>query len=245
MDIKNRVSIVTGGAKRIGKAICRALASCGSHLVIHFNQSETEAAKTAEEIKKAFSVKAVCLKADLSNSIEITEMVKRAKDIFKRIDILVNNASIFFKTPFSKTSEEDWDNILDTNLKAPFLCAKAVSAEMLKQGQGKIINIADIGGMRPWVDYIPYCVSKAGLIALTQGLAKALAPVIQVNCIAPGEVLFPEDYIESEIEKSRSKILLKKLGSPEDVARTVVFLIEGSDFITGATFVVDGGRLIS
>lgn len=245
MEVKDRVSIVTGGARRIGKAICKALAARGSKVIIHFNQSEDEAQRTVEEIKMAYKTDAIALRADLSKSDEIYEMVKKAKEAFNHIDILVNNAAIFFKTPFLDTREENWDSIIDTNLKAPFLCTKAVVAEMIKQEQGKIINIADIGGMKPRADYIPYCVSKAGLIALTQGLAKALAPMIQVNCIAPGEVLFPEDYVEDEIEKSRSKVLLKKLGSPEDIARTVIFLIEGSDFITGSTFVVDGGRLLA
>lgn len=245
MDIKNKVSIVTGGAKRVGKAICKALAERGSNVVIHFNQSEDEAQETVDEIKAAYPVDAICLKADISNSDDIGKMIQRTKESFKRVDILVNNAAIFFKTPFIEIREENWDTIVDTNLKGPFLCAKAVAEEMIKQGQGKIINISDIGGIKPWADYIPYCVSKAGLVTLTQGLAKALAPTIQVNCIAPGEVLFPEDYVEDDVAKTRSKILLKKLGSPEDIARTVIFLIEGSDFITGATVVVDGGRLIS
>lgn len=244
MGIKNKVSIVTGGAKRVGRAICKALAERGSNVAVHFNQSEDEAQKTVDELKAAYSVEAICLQADLSRADDIDRMIKQAKEVFKRIDILVNNAAVFFKTPFLELRENDWDTMLDTNLKGPFLCAKAVVGEMIKQGQGKIINIADIGGIRPWADYIPYCVSKAGLIALTQGLAKTLAPTIQVNCIAPGEVLFPEDYVE-EVETSAQKIVLKKLGSPEDIARTVVFLIEGSDFITGSTFVVDGGRLIS
>ena len=130
------------------------------------------------------------------------------------------------------------------NLKGPFLCAQRVGQEMLARGGGKIVNIADVNAYRPWPSYIPYCVSKAGVIALTQGLARALAPTVQVNAVAPGAVLFPEEYTPEQRERTLAPIPMRRQGTPEDVARTVLFLIEGPDYITGATIPVDGGRLL-
>jgi NAD(P)-dependent dehydrogenase (short-subunit alcohol dehydrogenase family) len=171
--------------------------------------------------------------------------VQKTLRTFGSIEILVNNAAIFYKTPFQKIKETDWDRHMDINLKGTFLCSHKVGLEMLKKEQGKIINIADWAGLRPYRGYIPYCVSKAGVICLTQALAKTLAPHVQVNCIAPGPMLLPEDMSENEIKEIIQGTPLKRIGSPEDIAKTVLFLIEGSDFITGATYHVDGGRYIA
>lgn len=234
---------MTGAARRVGRVVALALARRGAHVVVHYHQSSEAAQRTVEEIK-ALGVRATALAADLSRVSEIESMVERAVQFLGRLDVLVNNASVFWRTPFGSITERDWDDHLDVNLKATFFCAQAAAPVMQKQGEGKIINISDWAGYRPYADYIPYCVSKAGVIALTQVLARTLAPTIQVNGVAPGPVLLPEDYDEREREKIIQETPLGRLGSPEDVAQAVLFLIEGSDFITGHTLVVDGGRLI-
>lgn len=243
MQLKDRGILVTGAAKRVGRAVALALARRGAHVVVHYHRSSEAAQRTVEEIK-ALGVRATALAADLSRVSEIESLVERAARFLGRLDVLINNAAVFWRTPFGAITERDWDDHLDVNLKATFFCAQAAAQVMQKQGEGKIINISDWAGYRPYADYIPYCVSKAGVIALTQVLARTLAPTIQVNGVAPGPVLLPEDYDEREREKIIQETPLGSLGSPEDVAQAVLFLIEGSDFITGHTLVVDGGRLI-
>jgi NAD(P)-dependent dehydrogenase (short-subunit alcohol dehydrogenase family) len=160
---------------------------------------------------------------------------------FGRIEILVNNAAIFSRTPFEELTEADWDRFLDVNLKGPFLLCRKIGAIMLRQGQGKIINLADVAGQKVWAEYLPYSVSKAGVIALTAGLAKALAPHVQVNAIAPGTILLPDGTSPEERERAVCRVPLGRLGSPEDIARAVVYLIE-SDFVTGEILRIDGGQ---
>jgi pteridine reductase len=239
-----KVAIVTGAARRVGKAIALALAARGAHVVITYNRSAAEAQQTRQEVE-AHGVQGLALQGDVTRSHDIRALVEQVIERFGRIDILVNNASNYYKTPFHSLTEEQWDDLVDTNLKGTFLMAKRVGDEMLKAGSGKIINLADWAGYRPYKDYIPYCVAKAGVIALTQALAKTLAPSIQVNAVAPGPVMLPEDFDDSIREAVIRATPLKRVGSPQDVAQTVVFLVEGSDFITGATIMVDGGRLIA
>lgn len=242
MTLEGKVALITGAAVRVGRAIALELARRKAKVIVHYHASE----RAAHEVVSAIGdigQPAVALRADLSQAQQIEALVSESLRAFGRIDILVNNAAIFYRTPFLSVREEDWDRHLDLNLKGVFLCCKAVAPVMLSQGSGRIINIADVAGVRPWAEYIPYCVSKAGVMALTQGLAKALAPTVLVNAVAPGTVLFPENYSEEDKEKVRAAIPLGREGTPEDVARTVVFLAE-SDFITGAVVPVDGGRLV-
>jgi NAD(P)-dependent dehydrogenase (short-subunit alcohol dehydrogenase family) len=242
VDIKGKVALITGAAVRVGRAIALELARRGARVVVHYHASELAAHEVVSIIEEV-GQPAVALRADLSQSQQVEALVSESLRAFGRIDILVNNAAIFYRTPFLSVSEEDWDRHLDLNLKGVFLCCQAIAPVMLSQGGGCIINIADVAGVRPWAEYIPYCVSKAGVMALTQGLAKALAPTVLVNAVAPGTVLFPENYSEEDKEKVRAAIPLGREGTPEDVARTVAFLAE-SDFITGAVIPVDGGRLV-
>ena len=160
---------------------------------------------------------------------------------FGRIDILVNSAAIFYRTPIATLTEADWDRFLTVNLKAPFLLCRRAGALMSRQGSGKIVNVADIAGTKVWAEYIPYSVSKAGLLALTTGLAKALAPAVQVNAIAPGTVLLPDGSSAEERVRALARVPLQRLGSPEDIARAAVYLIQ-SDFVTGEVLTVDGGQ---
>jgi pteridine reductase len=170
-------------------------------------------------------------------------MVSEILGSFGRIDILVNSASVFAPTPLAEITERDWDANLDTNLKGPFFLSKFAGAAMRRQGAGKIINLGDWAGIRPYKDYLPYSVSKSGLIGLTKALAKELAPQVQVNCIALGMVMPPENYTKEEVERLVSRTPTKKIGTPEDVARAVVFFCE-TDFATGSVLTLEGGRLL-
>ncbi len=244
MELSGRVVLVTGGAKRIGKTIALKIAEKGAHVVVHYNTSREEAEDVVNEIT-ALGVRSASVRADISKPDEISSMIDDAVNKFGRLDVLVNNAAVFLKTPFETITEKDWDVHVDTNLKGTFFCSQYAGRIMLKQKEGKIINTGDWSGIRPYLDYIPYCVSKAGVIALTKALAKSLAPFVQVNCILPGPIMLPEDFTEEEIASIIKSVPLKKTGSPGDIANTVLFLIEGSDFMTGSMIAVDGGRLIS
>ena len=244
MQAAGKIAVVTGAARRVGRAIALALAERGADVVITYHRSAAEAHQTVQEIE-AHGVGGMAVQGNITRNTEVNAMVGQVMERFGRIDILVNNASNYYRTPFATLSEEQWDDLVGTNLKGTFLMSKRVGDEMLKAGSGKIINLADWAGFRPYQDYVPYCVAKAGVIALTKALAKTMAPNIQVNAVAPGPVMLPEDFTDREREAVMRATPLKRLGSPMDVARTVVFLVEGSDFITGAIIMVDGGRLIA
>jgi pteridine reductase len=239
-----KIALVTGAARRVGKAIALTLANRGAHVVITYNTSEAEALATLGEIE-ARGVQGMALKGNITRRGDVDGIVRQVIERFGRIDILVNNASNYYQTPFDTLTEAQWDDLVGTNLKGTFLVSKRVGDEMLKAGSGKIINLADWAGFRPYKDYIPYCVAKAGVIALTKALAKTLAPHIQVNAVAPGPVMPSEDFSDSQRQAIIRATPLKRIGSPRDVAQTVVFLVEGSDFLTGAIIPVDGGRLIA
>ena len=240
MNLDGKVALVTGAARRVGRAIALELAARGADLVVHYRTSEREALEVVEAAKK-LGRRAVALRAEVSHAKEVSSLVSETLREFGRLDVLVNNASIFARTPFPDISEQDWDRFLDTNLKGPFLLARAAAPTMLRQGAGKIINLADITRDRPAKGYLAYSVSKAGLVTLTKALALELAPTVQVNAIGPGPVLFPEDYSEDLKAKIVARTPLKRTGSPDDVARAVRFLIEEGDFITGVLLPVDGG----
>ncbi|MGO9058039.1 MAG: SDR family NAD(P)-dependent oxidoreductase [Candidatus Binataceae bacterium] len=242
MELCGKVALVTGAARRVGKAVALALAARGVTVAVHYRNSAAEAADTVATIE-ASGASARAFHADLEKVSDIEAMVNNVTTAFGRLDILVNSASVFYRKPLEDLTERDWDLNLDTNLKAPFFLAKSSGAIMRRQGVGKIINIGDSAGIRPYNNYLPYTVSKCGLIGLTQALAKALAPQVQVNCLAIGSVLPPEDYNPEQIESLTRSTLTKRLGTPDDVARGVLFLCE-TDFATGATMVLDGGRLI-
>jgi NAD(P)-dependent dehydrogenase (short-subunit alcohol dehydrogenase family) len=243
MDLNGKVALVTGAGRRVGRAIALELAAHGATVAVHYRSSRAEADAVVAETA-ATSRSARTFRANLENVAEIEKMVADVLAAFGRIDVLVNSASIFARKPLDEMTERDWDSNLDTNLKAPAFLSKFAGAAMRRQGAGKIINIGDWAGIRPYKDYLPYSVSKAGLIGLTQALAKALAPEVQVNCIALGLVMPPEEYPQDEVARLVSRTLVKKMGSPEDVARAVIFFCE-SDFATGATLALEGGRLLA
>jgi len=242
MEIKNRVVLVTGGGRRLGAAISQALARRGVKVVIGANKSRVAAEAQVAAIRRAGG-EAQCVFGDLAKPAACRRIVRQAHEAFGQLDVLVNNAAVFFKTPFGKVTERDWNATVDVNLKGSFFCAQE-AARFLSDG-GKIINIADWSGIRPYIDYLPYCISKAGVISLTRGLARTLAPRIAVNAIAPGPVLLPEDFDDKEKAAILCRTPLLRIGTPDDIVNAVLFLIEGVDFMTGATLVIDGGRLIA
>jgi len=244
MTIQGRVILITGGAKRIGKAIALTLAKRRARIAFSYLASTREAAKTANEIERD-GTEALAVRADVSKAADVRRLIERVRQRFDRLDVLVNSAAIFERTPYSTLSETDWDRILDINLKGPFLCSLYASRLMMKRGGGKIINIADWAGLRPYGDYVPYCVSKSGVLGLTRSLAIELAPKIQVVAIAPGPMLPPASMGGRARKQIARATPLKRWGSPEDIANTVLFLIEGTDYMTGSCVFVDGGQLIA
>jgi NAD(P)-dependent dehydrogenase (short-subunit alcohol dehydrogenase family) len=244
MDLNGKVALVTGAGRRLGRAIAISLADRGAILAIHYWNSRTPAEEVAAQIEHAGG-RAKSFRANLEHVSEIEQMTAQVLAAFGRIDVLINSASIFVRKPFDEITERDWDANLDTNLKAPFFLSKFAGTAMRRNGAGKIINLGDWAGIRPYKNYIPYSVSKAGLIGLTRALAKALAPEVQVNCIALGPVMPPDDYDAAAIDRLSKATLTKRLGSPEDVVRAVLFLCEGTDYATGSTLMLDGGRILN
>ena len=242
MRLEDCVIFIPGGARRIGQAIALTLARRHARIAFTYRTSAREAAQTVRAINAA-GADAFAVRADLTKAADIARAVDRIRRHFGRLDVLVNSASNFNRTPFRTLTERDWDAALDTNLKGPFLCALYAS-RLMRRG-GKIINLADWAGVRPYRDYLPYCVSKAGAIGLTKALAKELAPHIQVNAIAPGPILPPPDLSAAARRRVARRVPLKRWGSPQDIANTVLFLIEGTDFMTGSVIFVDGGQLIA
>ena len=242
MELTGKTALVTGASKRIGRAIALALAKKGAHIVLHFSTSKDEAQKTAADIT-ALGVKCRIIQADLSKSADIGKMVSELKKDSVKIDALVNSASLYFKTPPDSADEKQWDTLMDVNLKAPYLLSLAIGREMVKGSGGKIVNIADWSGFRPYKDFIAYCATKGGLITLTKSLARDFAPKVSANAVAPGPVLAPPDMGEEEKAAIAKTTALGKWGKPEDVANAVIFLVE-NDFVNGIVLVVDGGRSI-
>jgi NAD(P)-dependent dehydrogenase (short-subunit alcohol dehydrogenase family) len=244
MILAGRVVLVTGGALRIGRAIALALANRGAHIALSYRTSTIAASRMSMQLER-MGVKAMAIRADLSRASDVKRLIERIGRRYGQLDVLINSAANFQRTPFTTLSERDWDCAIDANLKGAFLCSLYASRLMRQHGAGKIINLADWAGVRPYRDYLPYCVSKAGVIGLTKALAKELAPYIQVNAIAPGPILPPQGMSAAARRRIAAHIPLKRWGSPKDIANTVIFLIEGTDFMTGSTVFVDGGQLIA
>ena len=245
MKLKNKTVLITGAAKRVGHQIALGLARRGANIIVHYNSSAADARQAVAEIRK-LGVDAAAVKADQTDARQVKRAVAQAIRELGEIDVLVASAAVFKKTPFDTLTEADWDLHIDANLKGPFLFALEIGRRMKQQKRaGKIVLFADWAAIRPYADYLPYCVSKAGVICLAKSLAKALGPKVQVNAIAPGPILLPPDMGNAERQAVINATVVKRIGSPQDIVNSVLFLIEGSDFITGHTLLVDGGRLIA
>lgn len=238
-SLDGQVALVTGAAKRIGRSIALRLAAEGAAVVVNYRGSKQEAEAVVREIQ-AGGGKAAAMQADVSRRAEVAQLFAAVDAEFGRLDILVNNAGAFFSAKFEDLTDEQWDGILDINLKSQFLCAQAAAPVMKRQGRGRIINLSSLGGMLPWPSYTHYCVSKAGSIMLTRCLARALAPEILVNSIAPGTIQFPGEPADEEYIR---RVPLHRTGTGDDIAGAVVYLCT-ADFVTGQVIAIDGGRTL-
>jgi pteridine reductase len=239
MNLSGRVALVTGAGRRLGRAIAVALGAEGARVAVHFNDAASGADETAAMIRAAGG-EARTFGADLSDARAAGALVNTVADAFGAFDVLVNSAGIMERHTVADVTPEMWDRTFAINLRSQFFTSQAAAARMPERG-GVIVNMADLAGFEAWTGYVPHSVSKAGVVALTRALAHALAPRVRVNAIAPGAVLLPEHWDKAQADHLIATTPLKHLGSADDVVRTVLFLI-ASDYITGDTVIVDGGR---
>lgn len=242
MQIKDSVVIITGAAVRVGRVIALTLAARGAHIAFTYLADDEPWQQTKTEIE-ALGVNCLAEQLEVRDSAQVRAFIEGVSSHFGRVDVLINNASIWLQSPLLQISEADWDLSLDVNLKGPFLCAQAVAPLMLKQERGVIINITDLSAFQVWSGYAHHAASKAGLVSLTKSLAVELAPHVRVNAIAPGTVLMPPSPSPQKVAWAVDNSLVKRVGSPQDVAQLAVFLLE-NDFTTGAVYFVDGGRAL-
>lgn len=243
MSLSGKTVLITGGARRIGAVLARALHEAGANIVLHYNRSAAEANELAASLDKVRRGSVVTVHADLLDTARLPQLVKSANQAFGQLDVLINNASTFYPTNFGEITEPAYEDLLGTNLKAPLFLAQA-AAPALRLSQGLVLNIVDIHGMRPLRRYSVYSVAKAGLIMLTKALARELAPLVRVNAVAPGPVMWPTD-LDSELQHHIiDRTLLKRPGSPEDIARAVLFFASEAPYVTGQILAVDGGRSV-
>lgn len=240
-----KVALITGAARRIGAVIARTLHAEGATVGIHYRDSVDEAKALQTELNAQRPHSCHLFQADLLVISSLPTLISQLVEQAGSLDILINNASSFYPTPLASLQEQQWDDLFGTNLKAPLFLIQAATP-YLQQQQGVIINMADVHGLRPLTEFSVYCAAKAGLIMLTQVLARELGPDIRVNGIAPGAILWPEMAVgEDKRAELLSKTALERMGCPEDIARTVLFLVRDAPYITGQIIAVDGGRLLN
>ena len=239
MDLRGRVALVTGGGHRVGKAIALALGERGMSVAVHYNATADGAAQTVRELEQ-LGVRAESFGGDLTDVATPPRLIAQVVQAFDGLDVLVNSAAIMRRTPFGETGIEDWDEILALNLRAPFFMSQA-AAPHLRERRGSIVNIADLAAFETWPGYLPHGISKAGIVHMTRGLARVLAPEIRVNAIAPGTVLLPDTWTDKEREHLDRTTPLGRQGSPADVTQALLYLLD-AEYVTGETIIVDGGR---
>lgn len=239
--LTGKVALVTGGARRVGKAIALALADRGADIVVHYHSGAAEAVETADELR-ACGVRAAVVQGDLSDVDAARALPQQALALLGRLDIVINSAAMMLRTPVGDVTPDEWDRMFALNLRAPFFVAQAAAPLMQADG-GVIVNIADLAAYETWPAYVPHSITKAGVVQMTRGLARALAPGIRVNAVAPGAVLLPDDWDATAADRLAGTTPLRRLGSAEDVAQAVVFLCEAG-YVTGDVIIVDGGRHI-
>ncbi len=244
-NTQNKVALITGGVRRIGAEIATLLHEQGFRLALHYRNSRTEAKALQEKLNAIRADSVILIQADLHVTKGLNALVKSTLESFSQLDVVVNNASSFYPTPVGKATEEDWDDLVGSNLKAPFFLAQA-AAPALKKSNGCIINIVDIHAQNPLKAHSIYCMAKAGLAMMTKSLAKELGPEVRVNGVSPGAILWPENEMD-ELTQQRivSRSFLKRQGNPSDIAQTVLFLAIKAPFITGQIIAVDGGRSLN
>jgi len=244
--VQGKVVLITGGAKRVGAAICRRLHAAGANLMLHYRESAGEARLLQAELNHQRKDSVALIQADLLDLAKLHSLADQTMQSFGRLDALINNASSFFQTPVGEITVDQWEDLIGTNLRAPLFLVQA-AAPALKKAQGAVVNITDIHAERPLKNYVVYSVAKAGLVGLTRSLARELAPEVRVNAVAPGPILWPDDDAFDELSRQRiiSHTPLKREGTPEDIAKAVHFLLADATYVTGETINVDGGRHVA
>lgn len=244
--LEGRSVLVTGGARRVGAAIARRLHAAGANLVVHYRSSAADARALKAELTRTRAGSVVLLQGDLLKPAHLSGLIKDAVKAYGRLDALVNNASSFYATPIGEITEQAWDDLVGTNLKAPLFLSQAAARE-LRKSHGAIVNIVDIHAELPMKGYVVYSVAKGALAALTRSLARELGPEIRVNGVAPGTIIWPDDEAWKD-ELARQRIMnqtaLKRIGEPDDIAKAVEFLLTAAPYVTGQVIAVDGGRSV-
>jgi pteridine reductase len=239
MELRGKVALVTGGGRRVGRALALALADRGATVAVHYNESEKGAREVAAAIAKRGG-RANTFAADLTQPTAPAALIQEVASELGSLDVLVNSAAVMLRTPFGEVEVDVWDRIFALNLRAPFFLAQA-AAPHLRLARGAIVNIADLAAFETWPGYVPHGLTKSGIVHMTKALARLLAPEVRVNAVAPGTVLLPDDWTEADRERLDETTPLKRQGSPEDVASAMLFLLD-AEYITGETIIVDGGR---
>jgi len=245
--LEGKVVLITGGARRVGAAISRRLHGAGANLVVHYRSSATEARELKSELTRARGDSVVLVQGDLLKPANLAGLIKDAVKAYGQLDALINNASSFYATPMGELSEKAWDDLIGTNLKAPLFLSQAAARE-LRKTHGSIVNIIDIHAEFPMKNYVIYNTAKGGLVALTKSLARELGPEVRVNGVSPGTIIWPDDEAWKD-ELARQRIMnqaaLKRIGEPDDIAKTVEFLLTAAPYVTGQVIAVDGGWSVS
>jgi pteridine reductase len=244
-NLNNKVALVTGSARRIGAAIIASLHQAGATVVVHYRHSAVDAEILCQRLNRVRKDSCMTIAADLNDGQHLPNLIETIVKKRGRLDILINNASSFYPTPMGGVTEKQWDDLMGSNLKAPFFLSQAAMPQ-LKMNKGCIVNMVDVHGFRAMKEHPVYSAAKAGLLMLTQALARELGPEVRVNGVAPGAILWPE-INENAVEQRQllKKTALKRQGMPEDIAKTVLFLVQDADYITGQVIPVDGGRMLN
>lgn len=244
-ELSGKVVFITGAARRVGAVVVRKLHAKGMNIILHYRGSVAEAQALQAELQKQRADSVHLLQADLLETRHLPELIEKAAAVWQRLDVLINNASAFYPTPLGKATEDDWEALMGSNLKAPFFLAQA-ALPYLRAARGCIVNMVDIHAERPLKEHPIYSMAKAGLVMMTRSLAREMGPQVRVNAIAPGAILWPESGID-EVAQHRimAATALKRAGGPDDIARAMLFLIRDSEYITGQVITVDGGRTLS
>lgn len=237
------VAVITGGARRIGAGIVQTLHRQGCRVVIHYHHSRQQARTLVETCNRERPDSAACLGADLRDPAAVRDLAVRSRDAFGRLDLLVNNASSFYPTPMGEASDEDWDTLINSNLRAPFLLSQQLAGDLAK-ASGAIVNLVDVYAEKPLLGHPLYCMAKAGLAMMTKSLARELGPQVRVNGVAPGPILWPEQGQDNQ-QAIIDATALGRAGDPEDIATTVAWLGLAAPYVTGQILAVDGGRSLS
>ncbi|HEY4307791.1 MAG TPA: SDR family oxidoreductase [Gemmatimonadaceae bacterium] len=239
MELRGRTALVTGAGHRVGRAIAVALGGRGMRVAVHYNATADGAHETAKLIEAAGG-EAKLFTGDLTDASKAPQLIDEVATAFGALDVLVNSAAVMVRTPFGEVTPDQWDDIMALNVRGPFFLAQA-AAPHLKKAKGAIVNICDLAAFETWPAYVPHGLSKAGMVYLTRALARVLAPEVRVGGIAPGAVLLPDSWNSGDAKRLSDTTPLGREGSPEDVTRTVLFILD-SDYLTGETIIVDGGR---